>query len=60
MTEKEAAIKLAALLNEIEEAGIAVTIEPYYTNGYHLSVGAGGLYLSEPPCDGEPWEMREE
>ena len=57
MNEKEAAEKLAVLLNEIEEAGIAVQIEPNFGSGYHLSVGDGSVHLMEPPSEGEPWEV---
>lgn len=58
MNELEAAEKLGALLNEIEEAGIAVQIQPSNRGGYHLSVGDGGVHLMEPPCEDEPWEVR--
>lgn len=58
MTEEEAAHKLCELLNEIEEAGVAVQIQPNFGSGYHLSVGEGGVHLVEPPCEGEPWEVR--
>lgn len=56
MNEREAAARLCELLNEIEEAGIAVQITRNFGVGYHLSLGDGGTYLMEPPCEGEPWE----
>lgn len=57
MTEEEAAKKLAAVLNEIEEAGIAIQIFPALRDQYHMAVGDGGAYLMEPPSEGEPWEL---
>lgn len=54
MTEQEAADRLCVLLNEIEEAGHAVQIQ-----GETLTVGEGSVYLVEPPCEDEPWEVRE-
>lgn len=56
MTEEEAADKLCELLNEIEVAGHEVrwTIQ-YGTEG--LEVGSGP-FIAEPPCEGEPWEVR--
>lgn len=58
MTELEAADRLCALLNEIEAAGHAVQISPGWDGSYHLMVGEGDVYLAEPPCEGEPWEVR--
>jgi len=58
MTELEAADRLCALLNEIEEAGHAVQISPGFGSDYHLSIGEGSVYLAEPPCEDEPWEVR--
>lgn len=57
MTEEEAAAKLCELLNEIEEAGIAVQIQPGSSGESHLSVGDGGVHLLEPPSEDEPWEL---
>jgi len=58
MTEEEAANRLCELLNEIEEAGIAVQIAPSFGSGYHLAIGEGAIYIAEPPCEDEPWEVR--
>lgn len=54
MTEQEAAERLCALLNEIEEAGHAVMIQPD-----HLMIGDGSVHILEPPCEDEPWEVQE-
>jgi hypothetical protein len=54
MTEQEAANRLCELLNEVEEAGIAVMLQPD-----HLLIGEGSVHIVEPPCEGEPWEVRE-
>lgn len=56
MTEEEAAARLAALLNEIEEAGHAVQITPNYGRGYHLSVGESAA-VYEPRFDDGAWEV---
>jgi hypothetical protein len=55
VTEQEAADKLGALLNEIEQAGVEVSIQPF-KGGFHLAVGAD-IYIMEPPCEDEPWEV---
>jgi hypothetical protein len=52
MTEAEAAEKLAALLNEIEEAGHVVCF-----GDNRLGVGQV-THIAEPSYDGEPWEVR--
>lgn len=60
MTELEAAEKLGALLNEIEEAGHMVYLHPDLVGpGHHIAIGEGGVYIAEPPCEGEPWEVVE-
>lgn len=55
MTEQEAAERLCALLNEIEAAGHAVWWSPDPGAGLQIE---GGPFVAEPPCDGEPWEVR--
>lgn len=52
MTELEAADKLAAVLNEIEEAGLQVTAD------HNESLWVGDVQIAAPPCEGEPWEVR--
>lgn len=57
MTEEEAAAKLGALLNEIEEAGHVIRWMAY--DGHEgLEVG-DTQFVAEPPCEDEPWEVRE-
>lgn len=57
MTEEEAAHKLCELLNEVEEAGHQVQ----WTHSFGADGLAVGLrfHIAEPPCEGEPWEVRE-
>jgi len=60
MTEQEAAERLCTLLNEIEAAGIPVSVGEHrigYGSAWGLDVG--NLFLAEPPCEDEPWEVRE-
>lgn len=56
MNEEEAAAKLAALLNEIEEAGHAV-----FWAGRDGAMGLliGDVHIAQPPCEDEPWEVQE-
>lgn len=56
MTEREAAEKLAALLNEIQEEGYEVALEPLHGGGY--CIGVGDYYLPDPPSHGAPWEVK--
>lgn len=53
MTEEEAAAKLCALLNEIEDAGHEV----HYASHTSL-LWTGDVAIAAPPCEGEPWEVR--
>jgi hypothetical protein len=56
MTEKEAAAKLGALLNEIEASGHVIRWTSY--DGHEgLEVG-DAHFIAEPPCEDEPWEVR--
>jgi len=53
VTEQEAADRLCALLNEIEEVGYEV----HYST--HLNVlWVGSIQIAAPPCEDEPWEVR--
>ena len=56
MTEQEAAAKLCALLNEIEDAGHVIRWT-FYDGVEGLEVG-DAHFVAEPPCEDEPWEVR--
>ena len=51
MIKEEAAHRLCALLNEIEEAGHQVLFGDE-------SLFIGDVQIAEPPCEDEPWEVR--
>ena len=55
MTELEAADRLCALLNEIEEAGYQIQTRIYKDVDY---ISVGQTVIAGPPCEGEPWEVQ--
>lgn len=56
MTEQEAAEKLGALLNEIEEAGHLV--HWHNESGHFEGLAIGEYLIAEPRSEGEPWEVQ--
>ena len=54
MTEEEAARRLCELLNEIEEAGFQVA---WSSRGRDQGLDVGAIFIAEPPCEDEPWEV---
>jgi len=56
VTEKEAANRLCELLNEIEASGHAVQ---WSSRDGDEGLFIGDVHIAEPPCEGEPWEVRE-
>jgi hypothetical protein len=55
MTPEEAANKLCALLNEIEEAGHQIQAQTYRNQDF---ISVSQTLIAGPPCEGEPWEVR--
>lgn len=56
MTEEEAADRLCELLNEIEGAGHQVH---WSSRNGDEGLFIGDVHIAEPPCEDEPWEVRE-
>lgn|GEM_PF-5358257 len=52
MTELEAAERLCALLNEVETAGLQVTVD------HNENIWVGDVQVAAPSDDEEPWEVR--
>lgn len=56
MTEKEAAKRLCALLNEIQAAGHRVEVTSNFGSGYYLAVGLEAS-VDEPVFDDGEWTV---
>jgi hypothetical protein len=52
VTELEAAEKIAAVLNEVEAAGLQVTVD------HNENIWVGDVQIAAPASEDEPWEVR--